>query len=622
MRRFSAILPAALLLAVPACKNKPSTNVSIAPEGEESGRGGGGTVEVAPPAPRGPIAKIHLDGSISGVGDMMAATTKLINTWDPPEPGSPAVDVRSLVSMALIQQGFGPGFFDSLQLDQVHAFELAYPQEGQAGTTPQDIELAVALSASDPVRAIESLPAAMRPQPLGNNLWQMAADDLEVFLRASADAVEIALAMEQLDRAAGMRQKVPAGPRIRLRAQDIPPGDIDVRELLPIPGSEAVARVLNETKSVEFTGDFGSDRDLSGRLDVAAPFHQLGLDPIGPATQAPSDLAQVLPGDAMFVWVMPWGNPKMLHGLIDRQIKVNQIPAPFDAYVGDVLKGTHGVLDQIKDEVLTAAYLDDKQQLTFVMAAEVKNEADARKAMEQIWQAAEKAFTDHIALVGNSAEHKYKVDFKTGAVKVGKAKADAFTLTLPKDMADDDDIAVFDSLVGRKSPKLEMITLISDGKLIVTIGAGGRGIMADVGRRLGKSSGDNLESEGGLATARKLTDGCQYCVAVDPIEVLRMLMVLQSDDPDQPATARKIARDGSSTLAKLGIEGQVSLSLRMASDEGSLGMVVPKALLFVDPAKAAKIVGLFEAIDEAKDAAAGKPGVAIEAKPKAAATTR
>jgi hypothetical protein len=615
MRRLSATLPAALLLlAAPACKNKPSTNVSIAPEGEDAGRDETG--DVGPAVPRGPIEKIQLHGSISGVGDMMTAATTLINTWQPPEPGSPTIDIRTLVSMGLIQQGFGPGFFDSLRLDDVHAFEFAYPQEGQAGTTAADIELAVALSASDPVRAIESLPAASRPQPLGNNLWQMPLDDLEVFLRAGADAIEVALVMEQLDRAAGLRGKVPAGSRIRLGASNIPAGDIDVGELLPIPGSDVMASVLNETSAVEFVGDFGSDRDLSGRVDITAPFERLGLDPIGPATQAPSELAQLLPGDAMVVWSMPWGNPKLLHGLIDRQVQVNQIPAPFDSYVKDVLHGTHGVLDQIRDEVLAAAYLDDKQQVTLVLAAEVADEAAARAAITEIWASAEKAFGDHIALVGGAAEHKYKVDFKTGAVKVGKAKADSFSLTLPKDMADDDDLAVFDSLVGRKSPKLEMLTLISDGKMIVTIGAGGRGIMADVGRRIGKPAGsDNLETEGGLAMARKLTDGCQYCVAVDPIEVLRMVLVVQSDDADQSAAARKLAREGTSSLAKLGIEGQVSLSLRMETGRGSLGMVVPKALLFVDPAKAAKIIGIFESIDETKR----KPDVATTAPKPAAA---
>lgn len=620
MRRLSATLPAALLLlAAPACQDKPSTKISVAPEGEESGRGK--VVDPGPAVPRKPIEKIQLHGSASGIKDMLAAGTKLISTWSPPEPGAPAIDLETLVSMTLIQQGFGPGFFDSLRLDDVHAFEFAYPQDGQSGTSEADIELAVALSASDPVRAIESLPAASQPQPLGNNLWQMAADGLSIYLRASADAVEVALAMDQLERAAGLRQKVPAGARIRLGASNIPPGDIDVGDLLPMPGSNVATSVLNETTAVEFIGDFGSDRDLSARLDVSAPFQRLGLDPIGPASQAPSELAQVLPGEAMAVWSMPWGNPKLLHGVLDRQIPVNQIPAPFDSYVGDVMRGSHGMLDQIQDEVLIAAYLDSKQQLTLVLAAEVKDEAAARTAMRGIWQAAEKAFADHIALVGSAPEHEYEVDFKADAVKVGKAKADSFTLTLSKDLADDGDLAVFDSLVGRKSPKLEVLTVISEGKLIVTIGLGGRGIMADIGRQIGKpASKDSLEAEGGLALARTLTDGCQYCVAIDPIEVLRMVLTIQADDPDNNEQTRKRAREGTSTLAKLGVEGQVALSLRMESDRGSLGMLVPKRLLFVDPAKAAKILAVFESLDDGPKGVPG--GVATETKPRPAATAR
>ncbi len=601
MRRLSAILPAILpaaLLVTPACKPKPSTNVSLAPDDGSEDPGRGAALDNGPAIPRGPIDKIQLHGSASGIGDMLAAGTKLVTSWMPPEPGSPAIDLRTLVSMTLIQQGFGPGFFDSLRLDDVHAFEFAYPRDGQPGTTEADIELALALSASDPVRAIESLPAAMQPQPLGNNLWQMPVDNLQVYLRASADAIEMALAMDQLARASGLRQKVPPGPRLRLGASNIPAGDIDVGELLPIPGSEVLTSVLNDTTAVEFTGDFGSDRDFSVQLTASAPFGRLGLDPIGPATQAPSELAALLPGDAMLAWSMPWGNPKLLHGLLDRNVPVNQIPAPFDGYIGDVLRGTHGMLDVIETEVLAAAYLDSKMQLTMVLAAEVKDEAAARAAMRGIMQTAEKAFGDHLAMVGSSAEHKYKVAFKADAVKVGKAKADSFVLTLSKSAADDPELGALDSLVGRKAPKLEILMVVSDGKLIVTIGLGGRAILANVGRALGKPQTDSLEAEAGLAQARKLTDGCQYCVAIDPLEVMRMVLTVQSDDPDNGESMRKRAREASATLAKLGDTGQVSLALRMSDDQGSFGLLVPKDLLFLDAAKVAKIRAVFEAMDD------------------------
>lgn len=599
MRRLAATLPAGLLLlAAPACKDKTSTKVSLAPDdgSEDSGRT---AAEAAPPRERGPIAKIQLHGSASGLADMLAAGSKLITTWSPPEPGAPAVDLRSLVAMTLIQQGFGPGFLDGLALDQVHAFEFAYPQEGQPGTSEADVELALALSASDPVRVIESLPASMQPQPLGNNLWQLSAEELQVFLRASADAVEVAFAMEQLDRAAGLRAKVPPGPRLRLGASNIPAGDVDIGELLPIPGGAVLTDVLNQTTAIELAGDFGSDRDLGVRLDVTAPFGRLGLEPIGPATQAPSELAEVLPDDAMLAWAMPWGNPRLLHGMLDNQIPVNQIPAPFDAYVGEVLRGSHGLLDQIRDEVIAAAYLDAKQNFTIVLAAEVGDEAAARAAWRGIMQTAEKAIGDHIALVGNQPEHKYAVEFKPDAVKAGKAKADAFTITLSKSMADDPELEVFDSLVGRKKPKLEVLGLIQGGKLIVTIGAGGRAVMAEVGRKLDKPGTDSLEDAGGLALARKLTDGCQYCVAIDPVEIVRMVLQLQSDDPDLDAKARKLAREGVTSLAKLDVAGQVALAGRFADQQGVFGLLIPKTLLFADPADIAKVLAIFEAIDEA-----------------------
>jgi hypothetical protein len=607
MRRLAAILPTTLLLlAAPSCKkDKPSTKVSLSPDDESEPSGSGTTTEVIPPRDRGPIAKIELHGSASGIADMLAAGNQLIAAWAPPEPGSPAVDLRALLAMALIQQGFAPGFLDSLALDQVHAFEFAYPQEGQPGTSEADIELAVALSASDPVRVIESLPAGLRPQPLGNNLWQLAVEQLQVYMRANSDAVEIALAMDQLDRAAGLRAKVPAGARFRLGASDIPPGDIDLGELLPIGGS-VLTDVLNETSAIELSGDFGSARDLSGRIDVTAPFDKLGLEPIGPATQGPSALAELLPDNAMLAWQMPWGNPRLLHGMIDRQIPVNQIPAPFDAHVADIMKGVHAILDQISKEVVAAAYLDAKQNFTLVLAFELKDEAAARTAWRNVMKTSEKALGEHIALVGNAPEHKYSVAFKEDAVKAGKAKADALTITLSKSLANDPELEVLDSLVGRKSPKLEVLGLASGNKMIVAIGAGSRGVMAEVGRKLDKPATDSLEDAGGLALARKLTDGCQYCVAIDPVELMRMVLMIGADDPDNDAAYRKVARDGVTALAKLDLEGQVALAGRFAAQQGVFGMLVPKTLLFVDPAKLTKVIGIFEALDDAEGKAEAK----------------
>ncbi len=610
-----ATLCVAVLLAAPlACtKNNPNTNVSIA--GDE-GDGEGKSARVDPGASAGPprpanIEKIEISGSVVGVGDMLDAGGKLLLMWAPPEPGAPPINLRSLLDVGLVQEGFGPGFLASIDLDGVHAAEFAFPHDGQPGTTDADIELRLAMSAISPVRAIESLPAEIQPQPIGQNIWQIVDNDVQLLFRAQSDALEIAMTMPDLDVASGLRAKVPVGPtepRIRVSASNLPPGEIDVSEIIPLPSalSRPLSSILNETTAIDFAADFGTDRDLLGRVGAVAPFERLGLDPIGPATQAPSELAKALPGDAMFVWLMPWGDPAMLHQMLDKQIPVDQIPAPFDGYVGEILAGVHGVLGQVRDEVLVAIYLDKKGQVTIAFAAEVGDDKAAQKSMRDVFGAAKKAFEDHIALAGKSPDHKYSVSFKQSAVKAGKAKADLFTLTVPKDkQADLESVSWF---VGSSKPKLEVSSLATDGKLIVAVGVGQKSFMSAVGRSLGK--GDGLEAGGGLELARKVTDGCQYCVAIDPQELGEMIFTNYASDPDEPEEVHKAAKDALTKLTKLDLDGQIALALRLDKDRGVFGFGIPKGLLFADPAKIKTLVELMDSIEDARTAAweKGVPG--------------
>ena len=610
-----AYLCAAVLLAAPlACtKNNPNTNVKIADgeggggAGAGAGPSGGGSARPARPAN---IEKIAISGSVVGIGDMLDAASELITMWSPPQPGAPPINLRSLLDVGLVQEGFGPGFLASIDLDGVHAAEFEFPHEGQPGTSDADVELRMAMSAISPVRAIESLPSEMQPQKLDQNIWQLVEDEVTLLFRAQTDALELAMSMPDLDVASTLRAKVPVGPnepRIRVLASNLPPGEIDVSDMIPLPPqlSRPLSSILNETTSVDFAADFGTNRDLLGRIGAVAPFERLGLEPIGPATQAPSELARALPGDAVFVWLMPWGDPAMLHRMLDKQIPVDQVPAPFDGYVDEVVKGVHGVLNQVRDEVLVSVYIDAKGQMTIAFAAEVADEKATQAAMREIWAAAEKAFKDHIALTGTTADHAYTVSFKQGVVKAGKAKADLFTLSVPKDKQDDLNSAEW--FVGSK-PKLEVSTVVVDGKLIVAMGVGQKAFMAEVGRSLGK--GDGLEAGGGLALARKVSDGCQYCVALDPKELGEMIFTVYASDPDEPEEVHKAAKEALTTLGKLDLDGQIALALRFDKDRGVLGFGIPKTLLFADPAKIKTLVDLMNSIDEAREAAWNKASTA------------
>ncbi|MCA9696865.1 MAG: hypothetical protein KC431_05020, partial [Myxococcales bacterium] len=362
------------------------------------------------------------------------------------------------------------------------------------------------------------------------------------------------------------------------------------------------------TTAVELLADFGTDRDLTGLVQASAPFERLGLDPIGPATQAPSALAKAMPPDAIGVWLMPWGDPGMLHQILDKRIPVNEIPAPFDGYAGDVIKGLHGVLGAVDKEVLMAPYLDDKGNMTLVFAASVKDEDGARAAVRQIFTAADKAFTDHIALTGTSPDHTYKVSFKKDGVKAGKFKGDLFTLTVPKDKQKDlEDAAWF---VGKK-PQLEVAVVVADGKLVMAMGVGQKSFMSALGKRLGKAGDGGLEAGGGLALARKLSNGCQYCVAIDPIEAAEFAFMVVANNQDDPEEVRKAAKAALAKVGKLGIDGEVALAARFGTGQGAFGFGMPKGLLFTDSDKVKALVELFKSIDEAREKAAGATAKAV-----------
>lgn len=604
--RSGAYLGAALLLASPlACKN-PGTNVTVAdPDGgTEPGGEAAHTGPIQPQVERRPVEKIEINGSLVAAGDMLDAASQIANMWSPPEPGMPAVNLRDFISLMLIQEGFGPGFFESIDLSGVHAFEFGFPHENQPHATDADVDLALSLASTDPVRAIESMPQSMQPQPLGDNLWQLIEDEAQLFFRAQARAIEIGASMEALDVAHGLPAKVQPTPRIRATVTNLPPGDIDVSEMIPMPfgWSRVMSSILNETTSVDWRADFGTDRDLTARLDAAAPFERLGLDPVGPATTRESELAKTLPGDAILTAVMPWGDPGLLHNMLDK-VPVDEIPAPFDSYVDEVVAGLHGTLATVEDEVLFATYVDNRGNVSLVLAAQTKDEAAMRKALREVWTAADKAFTDHIALVGNSPDHRYTVDFKKDGAKAGKFKGDLFTLTVPKDMHGDFDELTW--LVGNK-PKLEVATVVADGKVVVAIGAGQKQFMNTLGRRLGKAKDGGLEAGGGLALARTLSDGCQFCIAVDPVEVGDLVLTIIAADPEEDKAVRKLAKDSIKKLDGLGFEGEVAFALRLDAAEGVLGFGVPKTLLFPDAKKVAAVLDIFEALDEA-DAPPDKP---------------
>ena len=145
--------------------------------------------------------------------------------------------------------------------------------------------------------------------------------------------------------------------------------------------------------------------------------------------------------------------------------------------------------------------------------------------------------------------------------------------------------------------------MVADGKIIVVIGAGQKDLMRTLGKRLGRAGDDGLESGGGLALARKLAAGCQYCVAVDPVEIGEMVFTAVAADKSEPKQVQTAATKALARLAKIDVEGEVAFALRLDDAEGMLGFGVPKALLYAMPDHVKTVVELVESIDEAREAA-------------------
>src|SRR5690606_40779916 len=125
-------------------------------------------------------------------------------------------------------------------------------------------------------------------------------------------------------------------------------------------------------------------RDFAASVGAEAPFHKLGLEPIGAARAAATGLESRLPAEPVFVTTLSWGDPALLHGIVD-SVPMSQVPEPVRPMVEKAMKSAHGLLDQVASDVVFALYIDDKKgQATFVMAADVKDEAKTKAALQGV----------------------------------------------------------------------------------------------------------------------------------------------------------------------------------------------------------------------------------------------
>lgn len=600
----------ALPLAASGCPKNPS-NQPVAPAGDSPARPAEPIDSVsAAHTPQGEVEKIHVDASIRALDDILAGAQHVAQSMaDEGETIDPMADVQA----ALLQSGFGPGFLSNIDLSGVHVVSMDLPASDNA--SPRDAEMSASVAAIDAAKIIESMPASSRPQPLGDNVYELRQNDLRLLMEAASKELRLGLSPDDLKKAAALRGSVKGGPRFQATATNIPVDEIDPVDLLGLPRDLAVVgklgEVLKELESVWVSGDFGSKQDFEVVLGAKAPFSKLGIEPIGDPRAVGTKVEKVLPADPFFATTVSWGDPALVHKLIDKSIPMDQIPAPFQTMVGGAVEGSHALLDQLANDVAVAFYVGKRGETTMVMAADVEDAAATGQAVHKLEDAIVAALEAHAAMQGKNEAAKFKVSHKKGGLKLGRVKADQLDVVLPKDMREELDEAQL--FIDKNT--VHMVSFAHEGMAVLAVGADAKGVARDVERSITKAPAASLATNAGLATLREAMNGCQVCMAFDFPEYLRFrLLLLQQTTQDKEVAKETKAK--LAALAKIGDLADIGTGFRVEPTEAAAGFVVPQSVLFADKAKLKSLMEINDFVD-----GSGASQIAVEA-PAAPPPTR
>lgn len=578
-------------LGVGGCKQK-SEPVSQVPTGTDAAGAAPGAVAVDP-MPQGEVEMIRLRGSIENVDDILVALKEINARIEPDQPSDPKAEVQA----SLLQMGFGPGFLANIDLQGLHAFAFAFPQSEETAS-PDAAEFSGSVAVHDGRKLIESTPPAFRPQPLGDGVWEFKQNQNRVLLREAGKELLLGLDPQDLERAAGLRgQAGQAGRRVRLHAANIPVDDIDPVELLGLspqsPLAQNLGRVIQEASGFDVEVDLGTDRDVELLGGAQAPFHQLGIEPLGQPRAASTALESRLPPDPVFVTTLSWGDPALVHELMDEHVPVDQVPPGFREIVSKTVGGIHTLLDQVANDVVVAVYLDAKGKASVLLAADVRDDAKTRKAMRGMNEAIASAVEAQRTMAGKNKDGQFDVDYKPDGLGISGGKADKLTLTIAKDFLPEFEKG---SIFLDKN-KLETVSFTRDETAVVIIGAGGRNLASDIARFLGKTRKDSLARSDGLERVRESMGGCQICVAGDPLEYLRLRLTLLRATAEDKGVSKK-ATAKLRQLRKLESLGEPSAGLKVEREAASVAVVIPKKAAYAPTDAWAALREMFEFVDD------------------------
>lgn len=599
-RRLLLAASLAAPLALASCGKKKNTEdtqpplapVTAAPT-EDAAGGAPGRSE-----PRPAVERITVSGSVEGIDDMLAGFKKLGESWMPDQ----ATDPKAEIQAGLLGMGFGPGFFNNIDLDGVHAFTTATPVSGGG---PNDASVSVSVAVVDARKLIENLPQSQRPSPLGEGMWELAIDSTRLLMREQGKELLLGLSTEDIAKAGQLRGQVKPGRRVRVKATNIPTDDIDPAAVLEeFPGGSELAKqlseIVKELDAITFETDFGTARDFTAEVGATAPFKKLGLGPIGTPRAAATSLESHLPADPMFVTTMSWGDPALLHKMID-SAPISQVPDPVKPMVETAIKSAHGILDQIASDVAFALYIDKKGRATFVMAASVKDEAKTKAALQGVHQVIAEGVATQATMAGKSKDSAFAAKLELDGLKVPGGKADHLTITIPKEFQGD--VRQAKMFLGKNT--LELVSHVSDGTAVLAIGAGAKALVTDVAKTGDKPRKSSLAQHAGLQGLRKSMGGCQICVSGDPLEYFRFrLMLVRDESTDKAVIKEALVR--MSQLGKLASIGQPGAGVKVEPESAAVGVVVPQATMFAPRASVEKLVEINGFVDDPESAMAAK----------------
>lgn len=596
-------LLAALLLAAPlalaSCGKKKTTEETqppLAPVATAPTGGGQGAPVKAEPRPS--VERITVSGSVEGIDDMMAAFKKLGESYMPDQATDPKAELQAM----LLGMGFGPGFLGNVDLDGLHAFTTQSPVTGGG---PNDNSLSASVAVIDARKLIENMPQSQRPSPMGEGMWELPIDSSRLLLREQGKELLLGMSVADIDAAGKLRGTIKSGRRLRFEALNVPTDDIDPGAVLEdLPGGGALAKqlseIVREMNAVTLEADFGTTRDLQAQLGATAPFHKLGLGPIGTPRTAPTVLEGHLPPGPVFVTALSWGDPALLHKLVD-SVPMSQVPDPIKGMVEKAVQSAHGILDQLASDIVLALYVDAKGRATIVLAASVKDEVKTKAALQGVHQVLDEGVRTQATMAGKNKDGAFAAKLALDGLKVPGGKADHLAITIPKDFQGD--VRKAKMFLGKNT--LDLVSHVTDGTAVLAIGAGAKALVTDVAKNAGKPRKDSLATHAGLVALRKSMGGCQICVSGDPLGYYRFRLLLVRDESTDKAVVKQ-AGDRMAKLAKIASIGMPGFGVKIEPQQAAVGLVVPQATVFAPRASVEKLADINAFVDDPESAMAAK----------------